>query len=140
MSDSNSRAYIRHPSDIPLHWRVSSDAPAQVRMKDISEGGLAFHADEAIAVGASIEIGIPIEEPAVTICGDVVWCQCGGGGGYEVGVRFCDGDERFRMRMVEQVCHIEHFRRETRARTGRDLSAEDAAIEWIGLYARDFAR
>ena len=40
--------------------------------------------------------------------------------------------------MIEQVCHIEHYRKEVMLREGRELSAQEAAREWISKYAGDF--
>ncbi|MBL8423886.1 MAG: hypothetical protein JNK06_10380 [Candidatus Accumulibacter phosphatis] len=40
--------------------------------------------------------------------------------------------------MVEQVCQIEHYRREVRRRERRELDAEAAAQEWIARYADQF--
>ena len=41
--------------------------------------------------------------------------------------------------MVEQVCQIEHYRREVLRVEGRVLDAESAAVEWIGRYAAEFS-
>ena len=40
--------------------------------------------------------------------------------------------------MVEQICHIEHYRIKVKENDGRDLNIEEAAQEWIEKYARDF--
>lgn len=42
------------------------------------------------------------------------------------------------MRMIEQICHIEHYRKEVERQEGRRLSSQDAADEWISRYAGDF--
>jgi len=36
------------------------------------------------------------------------------------------------------VCHIEDYRQSVSRIEGRQLSAEEAATEWIDRYARDF--
>lgn len=46
--------------------------------------------------------------------------------------------EAFAARMVEQLCHIAHYRLLTAANEGRALSAERAADEWIGRFAAHF--
>jgi len=56
-----------------------------------------------------------------------------------VGVEFLDQDILFRLRMVEQICHIEQYRRTVRESQGRVLSSQEAAIEWIERYAEAFA-
>lgn len=40
--------------------------------------------------------------------------------------------------MVEQLCHIEHYRRTVRESQGRALGSQEAAIEWIERYAEAF--
>jgi hypothetical protein len=40
--------------------------------------------------------------------------------------------------MVEQLCHIEHYRKEVRDTEGRILDGEAAAREWISKFAAKF--
>ena len=40
--------------------------------------------------------------------------------------------------MIEQICHIEHYRKEVARVEGRELSTQEAASEWISRYASDF--
>jgi hypothetical protein len=54
-------------------------------------------------------------------------------------VQFIDADEAYRTRMVEQVSHIEEYRRSVERLEGRELSAEEAAFEWIHRFAAHFA-
>ena len=57
---------------------------------------------------------------------------------YLIGVEFLDAQDDYRARMVEQICHIEHYKKEVLEREGRLLSGEQAAHEWIHKYAQDF--
>ena len=41
------------------------------------------------------------------------------------------------LKLVEQVCQIETYRNKLK-KQGRDLSIEEAAIEWINRYAAFF--
>lgn len=135
------RQYIRHPTDIPIHWNLGDVVPpGNEHLRNISEGGLAFLSQVNIPIGATIEIHIPIERPEVSIRGEVVWCRPYDQGGFEIGVRFIDAAQRFKMRMVEQVCHIEHYKREILQEEGRDLTSEAAALEWIKRFAKEFPR
>lgn len=141
METDQDRHYIRHPSDIPISWNLGDVvAPGSEYLRNISEGGLAFVSQHEIPSGAVIEIHIPVQHPEVSIRGTVVWCRPSTDGQYEVGVRFVDASTRFRMRMVEQVCHIEHFKKELLEKEGRQLSGEEAAMEWIRRFAKDFPR
>jgi hypothetical protein len=40
--------------------------------------------------------------------------------------------------MVEQICHIEAYRRNILQTEGRVLDGRSAALEWIDKYAADF--
>jgi len=141
MESTPDRQFIRHPSDIPIHWSLGEIAAlGSEYLRNISEGGLAFASQLQIACGVVIDINIPIQNPEVSIKGIVVWCRPGQEGYYEVGVRFVDAGQRFRMRMVEQVCHIEHFKREIRETEGRILTGEEAAMEWIHRFAKHFPK
>ena len=137
----DSREFIRHPTDIPVRWSLGEIVPpGGEHLRNISEGGLAFESHREIPVGATIEIQIPVVRPEVSIHGEVVWCRPAEDGRFEVGVRFTDAGQHFKMRMVEQVCHIEHYKIEVLEKEGRRLTSEEAAMEWIKRYAQDFPR
>jgi phage tail tape-measure protein len=67
----------------------------------------------------------------------VIWCLAASDG-YEVGVEFREVEDAYRARMVEQVCHIEHYRLWVKEVEGRDIDSEHAAKEWIGKFAEEF--
>ena len=132
------RQFIRHPADIPIEVSAGEAlAPAARQGHNVSLGGLAFRAEDALAPGTVIDIRIPFVRPAFESRARVVWCEARGGG-FELGVAFLDADDAFRARMVEQVCHIEDYRRRVLRTAGRFLTAEEAAFEWIGRYASRF--
>ena len=133
------RQFIRHPSEVPLEVRCAPDS-GYVRqcIRNVSFGGLAFGSDTAIEPETIIALRIPGLRPVFEVpAARVAWCQ-NEGGQYAVGVQFLDSEEAFRVRMVEQVCHIESYRRDIAEREGRQLTAEEAALEWIGRYASSF--
>jgi hypothetical protein len=161
------RRYIRHPSGVPLKFAVADgvgqknavDEGEALGVRDVSEGGLCFSSDHPVQIGSHITIQIPIGSPPFEAKGVVAWCHeeneviergedsgfpridngyDGGGNRYAVGVQFEDYVTRFSVRMVEQVCHIEHYREDMRKLEGRDLSIEEAAQEWIDRYAGNF--
>ena len=138
---SQSRSFIRHPTDIPIHWSLGEIVPpGGEHLRNISEGGLAFSSHHDIPVGASIDIQIPVGRPEVSVKGEVVWCSPDEDGCFEVGVRFIDAGQHFKMRMVEQVCHIEQYKKEVFEKKGRVLTSKQAAMEWIKRFAKDFPR
>ena len=134
------RQYLRHPSDISLAYHVDAVAAASTdHLRNISQGGLCFNSRSPIAPGSNIHVEIPIAEPVFEADGIVVWCRSSNGD-FEVGVRFDGVDADYGVRMVEQVCHIEHYRRETLRSEGRVLTGEEAAVEWIEKNAAQFPR
>lgn len=133
-----SRRYIRHPSDIPIEVSATQLNPCPGTLHDMSRGGLAFKSESPLRPGHVVHIRIPNTRPPFDVQAQVVWCRQRAKG-YDVGVQFSTPADRFRVRMIEQVCHIEHYRQEAR-RQGRELSAEDAAREWIERYASNFPR
>jgi hypothetical protein len=132
------RAFIRHTVDVPLEVRPAGDATAERRRSaNVSHGGLAFDSDVPRERGTVLELRIPAVDPPFEAAAEVVWSRRVGDA-YQIGVRFMEAADAFRVRMVQQVCSIENYRREVREREGRELSTEDAATEWIGRYAGRF--
>ncbi len=132
------RSFVRHPVDIPISIDAEGLPPGgSRRVKDVGLGGLACRSEYPLQVGTTVVLTIPLVTPPFRAAALVVWCR-GDDLDYEVGVRFREADAAFAARMVEQVCQIEHYRREVRHREGRELDAEAAAQEWIARYADQF--
>lgn len=133
------RSYIRHPSDIPLEYQADEQNTgiSQEHLHDISPGGLSFSCTRALDSGTLITIRISCVQPGFEARAQVAWCHREGDG-FLVGVAFVERGDLFRARMVEQICHIEHYRAEVLTNEGRDLDGEQAAREWIQKFAVDF--
>lgn len=132
------RQFIRHPVSIPIEVRAGEHAGGELHHAgNLGLGGLEFNSDSEIELGSLVEVRIPIIEPAFATCGRVAWCHRMGNT-FQLGVQFLDVDEAYRTRMVEQVCHIEEYRRSVQRIEGRELSAEEAAFEWIHRFAAQF--
>ncbi len=132
------REFIRHPSDIPITYKLEDIAKPQMeRLKNLSVGGLCFQAATEVRPDQGISISFPIINPTLTVKGIVAWCA-EGDGACDIGVKFLDRAIEFRVRMVEQICHIEHYRKEVLRKEGRSLSAAEAAHEWIEQRAHTF--
>jgi hypothetical protein len=134
------RRYIRHPSDVPIIYDIGHSLGYQrASLKNASKGGIAFQSPTYIEPGSSIHIHIPQIQPPIKIRGHVVWCHKRKRKNlYDIGVKFIDEESKFRIRMVEQVCHIEHYKQEVYKKEGRQLTGDQAAHEWIERYAKDF--
>lgn len=128
----DARQFIRHPVSLPI--KVSQLA-AEAYCLGI--GGLAFRCDQLAEPGSFLHLRIPVVTPEFEVDAKVVWCRCAEGN-IELGVQFLSADDAFRVRMVEQVCHIESYRQEVSAAQGRELNFEEAAVEWIGKFSAKF--
>ena len=137
------RSYIRHPSNIPVKVDVSSEKSStkifgnRQQLSNISNGGLAFNASEPYKTGSILKLKIEAVQPAFQAEGLVTHCHPEGDH-YVIGIEFISKDTLFVARMVEQVCHIEQYKREVEIKEGRVLTGEQAAKEWIERYAATF--
>ena len=130
------RQFIRHPAEIPIEVSPGSQGRA-FRSRNLGMGGLAFHAAHPIKSGSVVEIRIRLVRPLFKTRARVAWCQASASG-FDLGVEFLDAEDAFRARMVEQVCHIEQYRKAVQQTEDRALTAEEAASEWIDKYAAQF--
>lgn len=132
------RNYIRHPSDIPIEiHHAALPSAREHKLNNISIGGLSLQTDHYVEKGTLIDIKIPVSRPPFYTKARVVWCRKKGSQ-FDVGVKFDEEREAFRTRMVEQVCHIQHYKKEVAEREGRILDGREAALEWISKFAKDF--
>jgi hypothetical protein len=133
------RQFIRHPIDVPIEIGIGDEAPMSgYHTHDISLGGLAFRSGYAVQPGAMVDISIACVQPPFQVHARVAWCRPHPLSGYELGVTFLDAEDAFRTRMVEQLCHIEDYRRAVQRTEGRDMDMDEAAAEWIEKYAAHF--
>ena len=140
------RQFIRHPINIPIQVSVlSTPAPASADMlaspehttENIGMGGLAFYGSHHLLPGTLVEIRITdIPDPFVSEA-RVLWSR-EGETGTELGVIFLSEDDAYRARMIEQICHIESYRRRVLEEQGRKLTSQEAALEWIHHFAEKF--
>lgn len=133
----DARRFIRHPTSIPIEVRGGAGKATGARTHDVSLGGLSIEVDWCLEPGELVELRVPTVSPPFETRGRVAWCRRIDSN-YEMGVQFLEASDAFRARMVEQVCHIEQFRSQVREREGRELSAQEAAAEWIREHAADF--
>lgn len=132
------RKYVRHPSDIPIEFDVKDMMwDGRDCMNNVSLGGLSFKSHNEVGVGTTVAIRIRVVKPPFEAAARVTWCERTGDL-FDVGVAFTDQEDLYRMRMVEQVCYIEQYKKDVLRKEGRDLSGEEAALEWISKYAREF--
>lgn len=131
------REFIRHPADILIQIDTAAGTPTLQHGHDVSFGGLAFASDSFLEPGSTVEVRIPDVRPVFKAHARVRWCRRDADQ-YMVGVEFLEHGAAFRIRMVEQICAIERYRREMQARDGKTPTSAEAAEEWISKYAAQF--
>ena len=134
------RKYIRHPADIPIeiYPEESSDLVME-NMMNVSLGGLSFHSKVPHDLGCHLKITISAIDPPYQALAKVCWCD-EQEGGFEIGVELLNKNDVYKTRMVEQVCHIAHYKRQVLLKEGRNLTGAEAASEWIVKFAHEFPR
>lgn len=134
------RSYIRHPSDIPIDIKLSQDSGiSSSHLSNVCHGGLAFNSVKAYNRGTRLLVKIDYVDPHFISEGIVTHCHKEAHE-YVVGIEFICKDDVFVARMVEQICHIEHYKHLVAEREGRQLNGQEAANEWIKKYASHFPR
>lgn len=131
------RQFIRHPVSIPIIWEFPESAPAVYESSNVGIGGLTFSCTRPFKAGTSLRLRIDCVNPPFETQARVAWCHSQENG-FELGVEFMSEDDAYRVRMVEQICHIEDYRRQVDRLEGRKLSMREAAEEWISRYAPGF--
>lgn len=131
------RAFIRHPAHVPI--KVSSKKSQKqlnLQLSNVSAGGLSFHSPNRFNEGAVVNISIPTR-PVFQVHAIVQWCKPIDEG-FELGVKFLDHEDAFRVRMVEQVCHIEDYRLRKQSECGKRVTRNRASREWIARHGGSF--
>lgn len=132
------RRFIRHPSRLPISFALpNASARPDECLRNVSEGGVCFASVTQLQDGLPIRLQIPVFGDQFEVDGTVAWCRPAGRG-FDVGVQFDRRQDRFAVRMVEQLCYIEDYRARVEREEGRTLSSEQAAAEWIKRFAKQF--
>jgi hypothetical protein len=127
--------FVQHPQGAPLEFRRIRFADQRGCALDSSDFGLLFESDRYVAPGSIIEVNIPLRNGQETFRGKVVMVRHYGGH-YEIGLWLRDRADASRVRIVEQVCHIEAYLRRRKFEDGPYiLNRERIAQEWITKYA-----
>lgn len=134
------RQFIRHPTDIPIMYHVVNENGLNKNyLNNIGDGGISFHSSEYISPHKKISVRFPFISNTKEVYGVVVWCEKIRDS-FNVGVRFKKGENEYRMRMMEQVCYIEQYKKDVLKDEHRYLTGEAAAREWIDKFAQSFPK
>ena len=128
--------FIHHPAGFPLEfkrvWFGGRAAHAEPESHDI---GLLFDCDRYLPPGAEIEIRIPLRSDSECFRGHVVLVRHTGEC-YEIGLWVSCREDAARIRIVEQICHIESYLKQKKYSDGPyAINREQLAAEWIRRYA-----
>ncbi|MGH1463416.1 MAG: hypothetical protein ACRBB6_15430 [Neptuniibacter sp.] len=127
--------FIHHPEEFSIELQSKENTPLPteqpLNLKLVCNSTIPFSS------GESIGINLPEVSNEVEVLGIVDWCTTTNSG-YELGIQFSDSDALMRIRMLEQLCFIKRYRTYVLNKEGRDISDQDAALEWIAKYANLF--
>lgn len=140
--ESENRKFFRHPIKVPIQLtRVESDAVAEGRAEDLSQGGLAFFWPEPIPEGTSLVLSIPMEKQLFKMNARVTHSQKDESTGlFKTGVCFDDFVSAFRAKLSQEILQIRQYREKMSLLRGRPFSEEEAAQTWIDRNAENFAK
>lgn len=137
MSTPDNRKTPRYPGEIPVAYTLGEVVASEsAYLNNISAGGISFDSMVALDPGTVILLQMPVSHPLFSTPSRVIWCRKIAFQ-HEVGVEFMDADMGFRGRIVDMVRRIEAYRQDA-ARAGRDLTAQEATLEWIELFGGEF--
>ena len=132
------RGYIQHPSEIPLKTKlVKAPLPEVQSVQATPSRGLCLESAKSFEVGNNLQVSITLNGSEFKADATVAWVEPEDDH-YIIGVNFNDKDKSYGIRMAEQICHIEHYRRDVLQHQGRQLTEEEAAIDWVDRYASTF--
>ncbi|WP_286239638.1 hypothetical protein [Neptuniibacter halophilus] len=128
------KVYIRHPDEFPIELSLQE---AALTASPSSSLQLLCHSRQPFHSGEAIGIKIPSVASNLEVKGTIQSCT-ESQQGYVLGIGFCNQDAQMRIRMLEQLCYIQRYRRYVLTFEGRHLTEQDAALEWIDKYAHLF--
>ena len=137
----DTRQFLRHPLDVPLRCVVRVQSEEEIGgIRDISDGGAAFYSPKKYRKGQAVEMTFPVFKNCPVLRGKIVWSlpDKDSPGSYLNGIRFGDNRDKLMLRLVEQICHIMSYRVMQEHLTGKVMSADEAAREWISKYSDSF--
>lgn len=106
-------------------------------LNNIGSGGLSFRSKTPLDIGSLIKITIPLDRPVFEAEGRIVSFKKNGDH-FDVGVEFIGQKDAMRIKMAEQICIIEEYKKELCDKLGKEISGEEAALEWIKKFADKF--
>ncbi len=130
--------FIKHPDRFPLQFRrLRFWERSKVEGSQTSNIGLTFSSNEYQKLGSIIEVTIPTRKETHRFLGKTVMVK-ETNDNFEIGIWLLDAEDSPKLRIVEQICHIELYLNDKRYKEGPFLSREKLTEEWISRYASSF--
>lgn len=136
----NKQRFIPHPGEFPISYRRAECTHSAINIPvENPYVGLSFQGDDAVESGTVLDVTIRVGCEDHTFRGQVVWVRPLDRR-HEFGLCFAHEDDAFRVRNLEQVCHIEIYRRRLCEINGCSIDVERAAQEWIEKFSAQFPK
>lgn len=139
---SERRRESRYNPDVPIEVEVELGKIIHITkdsLNNISISGLSFYFSFSIDAGRQIRINIPLGRSMFVIKAEVMWCEQKDAG-YNIGAKFLEPSDAFKAKIYSQIRLIEEYKRDLLEKEGRDLTFNEAANEWIRLFAWKFEK
>ncbi len=136
---SNLQGFIHHPLSYPIECRQLRPSPAHLLPSAFHRDtmGLCFETRDYQPPGRILEVSISVRGEVQRFIGQVVLVRnCIEH--YEIGIWLETRADAARLRIVEQMCHIEAYLKHKRHYEGPFVSREFVAREWISRFAASF--
>ncbi len=130
--------FINHPERFPLQYRrLRFWEKAKIEKRELSNIGLTFFSEQYQKPGSLLEITIPTRKESHIFLGRVVAVK-ESDNGFEIGTWLVNAEDAPKLRIVEQICHIELYLNDKKYKDGPFLSPEKLTEEWISRFASSF--
>ena len=132
------QGFIKHPDRFPLEFRrLRFWERSRIDFTRTSDIGLTFSHEEHQKPGSILEVTIPTRKETHCFLGKVVMVK-ESVKGYEIGLWLLNNEDGAKLRIIEQICHIELYLNDKRYKEGPFLSRERLTEEWISRFASGF--
>ena len=130
--------FIKHPERFPIEVRrLRFWERLNMEYTSTTDIGFSFFSKEYQKPDDMIEVSIPTMNENSLFLGKVV-LVIGSDKGYEIGMMLLNMEDVPKLRIVEQICHIELYLSDKRYKEGPFLSKEKLTEEWISRFASNF--
>lgn len=130
--------FIQHPMRFPIEYkRLRFWERGKLDISNPSNIGLTFTVEKYEKPGSILEVTIPTRKEIHQFPAKIVAVK-ETDQGFELGVWLLNEEDAPKLRIIEQICHIELYLNEKKYRDGPFVSQEKITEEWIGKFASHF--